>query len=50
LDIIRHKSFWALAAKMGKDFVTNLKSFQAMRAGYSSGTFIYGLFIARKPF
>ena len=34
LDIIRHKSFWALAAKMGKHFVTNLKAFQAMRAGY----------------
>ena len=50
LDIIRHKSFWALAARMGKDFVTNLKAFQAMRAGYSSGNFIYGLFVARKPF
>jgi tocopherol O-methyltransferase len=50
LDMIRHKSLWALAAKMGKDFVTNLKAFQAMRAGYASGTFVYGLFIARKPF
>jgi hypothetical protein len=49
LDIIRHKSFWALAAKMGKDFVTNLKAFQAMRAGYSSGAFVYGLLVARKP-
>ena len=46
---IRDKSFWALAAKMGKGFVTNLKSFQAMRAGYASGNFVYGLFIARKP-
>ena len=49
LDLIRDKSFWALAAKMGKDFVTNLKSFQAMRAAYASGNFIYGLFTARKP-
>jgi tocopherol O-methyltransferase len=49
LAVIRDKSFWALAAKMGKDFVTNLKAFQAMRAGYSSGNFVYGLFIARKP-
>jgi len=50
LDMIRDKSFWALAAKKGKDFVTNLRAFQAMRAGYSSGNFVYGLFIARKPF
>lgn len=49
LDMIRDKSFWVLAAKMGKDFVTNLKAFRAMRAGYSSGNFVYGLFTARKP-
>jgi tocopherol O-methyltransferase len=49
LDVIRKKSFWSLAAKMGKDFVANLKSFQAMRAGYASGTFVCGLFVARKP-
>ena len=48
LDMIRDKSFWALAAKMGKDFVTNLRAFRAMRAGYTSGNFVYGLFIARK--
>jgi tocopherol O-methyltransferase len=50
LDMIRDKSLWALAAKMGKDFVANLRSFRAMRAGYSSGNFVYGLFTARKPF
>jgi tocopherol O-methyltransferase len=50
LDMIRDKSFWALAAKMGRDFVTNLRAFRAMRAGYASGNFVYGLFIARKPF
>jgi len=50
LDMIRDKSFWTLATKMGKDFVTNLRSFRAMRAGYASGNFVYGLFIARKPF
>jgi tocopherol O-methyltransferase len=49
LDVIRSKSFWVLAAKMGKDFVTNLKTFQAMRAGYASGAFVCGLFVARKP-
>ena len=50
LDMIRDKSLWILAAKMGKDFVANLRSFKAMRAGYSSGNFVYGLFTARKPF
>jgi tocopherol O-methyltransferase len=49
LDMIRDASFWALAAKLGKDFVTNLRAFRAMRAGYASGNFVYGLFIARKP-
>ena len=50
VDMIRDKSFWALAAKMGRHLVTNLKAFQAMRAGYSSGSFVCGLFVARKPF
>jgi tocopherol O-methyltransferase len=50
MDVIRDKTFWKLAAKMGKDFVANLQSFRAMRAGYSSGNFVYGLFTARKPF
>jgi tocopherol O-methyltransferase len=49
LDMIRDRSFWALAAKKGKDFVTYLKAFRAVRAAYTSGNFVYGLFIARKP-
>jgi tocopherol O-methyltransferase len=49
LDIIKDKSFWALAAKYGADFVAYLKTFQAMRAGYASGNFVYGLFVAKKP-
>jgi len=48
--MIRDKSFWTLATKMGKDFLTYLKAFRAMRAGYTTGNFVYGLFIARKPF
>jgi len=49
LDIIKDKSFWALAAKYGSDFITYLKTFQAMRAGYASGNFVYGLFVAKMP-
>jgi tocopherol O-methyltransferase len=49
LDIIKDKSFWSLAAKQGSDFVTYLKGFKAMRAGYASGNFVYGLFVAKMP-
>jgi tocopherol O-methyltransferase len=50
LDMIRDRSFWTLATRKGKDFVTYLRAFRAMRAGCNSGNFVYGLFIARKPF
>jgi cyclopropane fatty-acyl-phospholipid synthase-like methyltransferase len=46
LDIIKDKAFWTLAAKHGSAFVTYLKAFQAMRAGFASGNFVYGLFVA----
>ena len=49
LDMIKNKSFWALAAKLGADFVTYLGAFRAMRAGYASGNFVYGLFVAKMP-
>ena len=48
LDIIKRKSFWALAAKMGPEFVDYLKAFRAMRAGFASGNFVYGLLVAKK--
>jgi tocopherol O-methyltransferase len=46
LDIINHKAFWELAAKYGTEFVSYLKAFQAMRAGFATGNFVYGLFVA----
>ncbi|HEV3375494.1 MAG TPA: class I SAM-dependent methyltransferase [Candidatus Acidoferrum sp.] len=46
LDIIKDKGFWALAAKYGTQFVSYLRAFQAMRAGFASGNFVYGLFVA----
>jgi tocopherol O-methyltransferase len=46
LEIIKNKNFWVLAAKLGPDFVTYLKAFSAMRAGFASGNFVYGLFVA----
>jgi len=49
LDIIRDKAFWSLAVKLGGQFVTYLKAFRAMRAGFASGNFVVGLFVAEKP-
>lgn len=46
LGIIKDKSFWSLAAKYGTRFVSYLKAFEAMRAGFASGNFVYGLFVA----
>ncbi len=46
LEIIKDKSFWTLATKLGPQFVTYLKAFQAMRSGFASGNFVYGLFVA----
>jgi hypothetical protein len=46
LEIIKDKHFWALAAKHGADFVSYLKAFKAMRAGFASGSFVYGLLVA----
>jgi tocopherol O-methyltransferase len=46
LAIIKDRSFWLLAAKYGAHFVSYLKAFEAMRAGFASGNFEYGLFVA----
>lgn len=48
LDIIKKKAFWTLAARLGPEFIEHLKSFRAMKAGFASGNFVYGLLIARK--
>jgi len=48
LDIVKKKSFWGLAAKMGPAFVDHLRAFRAMKAGFASGNFVYGLLVARK--
>ncbi len=49
LDLIKGKSFWQLAAKLGAGFVAYMKAFHAMRAGFSSGNFVVGLFVAKMP-
>jgi tocopherol O-methyltransferase len=48
LNIIADKALWALAAKVGMGFLTYLNAFRFMRAGFLSGNFVYGLFVALK--
>jgi len=48
LEIIGEPALWQLAMKFGRDFVRYLKAFHAMRVGYESGAFVYGLLVARK--
>ncbi len=49
LDIIKDKTFWRLALEHGSEFVNFLKAFRAMKNGFLSGNFVYGLIIAKKP-
>ncbi len=49
LDLIMDKAFWALAAKHTTELISSLKAFHAMRAGFASGSFVVGLFVAKMP-
>jgi hypothetical protein len=44
-----NKPFWAVAVRNGVAFVHYLKAFNAMREGFASGNFIYGLIVAKRP-
>jgi tocopherol O-methyltransferase len=48
-DILRDKELWKIAMKHGAAFVSHLRAFQAMRRGFASGNFVYGLFVASAP-
>jgi len=48
LEIIKDKKLWQLAAIHGPQFLTYLRGFRAMRAGFASGNFVYGLLVAQK--
>jgi tocopherol O-methyltransferase len=48
LDTLKRRALWGLAAKHGFAFVNFLRAFKAMRAGFASGNFIYGLLVAKK--
>ena len=48
LDILKNRALWQIAAEFGSEFVDFLRAFRAMRAGFASGNFIYGLLVAKK--
>jgi tocopherol O-methyltransferase len=48
LEIIKKRSLWKIAATNGAMFVHFLRAFRAMRAGFASGKFVYGLVVAQK--
>ena len=49
LEILKDKKLWQLAARHGAKFVTHLRGFRALRAGFTTGHFVYGALVARKP-
>lgn len=49
LGLIKDKALWKLALRHGGEFVNFLRSFQAMKNGFASSNFVYGLIVARKP-
>jgi tocopherol O-methyltransferase len=48
LDILKNKALWQIAAGYGSEVINFLRAFRAMRAGYASGNFIYGLIVAKR--
>lgn len=48
-NLIKNRALWRLAGEQGVEFIRFLRSFRAMRRGFASGSFVYGMLIARKP-
>ena len=47
-SLIKNKLLWKFAAENGSMFVDFLSAFRAMRAGFASGKFVYGLIVGQK--
>jgi tocopherol O-methyltransferase len=50
LSLITPKALWQLARAHGVEFLRFLRSFQAMKKGFASGSLVYGMLVARKPY
>jgi len=47
-ELLKNPALWKFAAARGKDFMTFLKGFAAMKMGFRSKAFMYGIIIAQK--
>lgn len=45
-NLIKNRALWQLASDKGVEFIRFLRSFNAMRKGFASGCFIYGMLVA----
>lgn len=48
VNLIKNPTLWRLAHSQSVEFVRFLRSFKSMRRGFASGSFVYGMIIARK--
>lgn len=48
IKLVQKPALWKLAATRGRNFVDFLKGFAAMKAGYKSKAFVYGILVAQK--
>ena len=46
-NLVSNRALWRLASDTGIEFIRFLRSFNAMRRGFASGCFVYGMLIAR---
>ena len=49
LDIAKDRALWQLAGQHSREFIAFLRSFKAMRRGFKTGTFRYGVLVVEKP-
>lgn len=47
-NLIKNRALWRLASEQGVEFIRFLRSFSAMRKGFASGCFVYGMLVARR--
>jgi len=47
-SLIKDPALWRLASTQGVEFVRFLRSIGAMRGGFASGSFVYGMLVAQK--
>ena len=46
--LLQNRGIWELAGKLGLGFVRFLRAFSAMKKGFASGSFVFGLIVAHK--